>query len=157
MICVASAYFEPVLSFRIYEFTDSVNIQGVVFSANAIGFALTAIAIQLLIKDTNSITMIVIGLLTSGLSNFLIGPSYLLPNNLILIIMGLFVSGITMAFFRVPIIPIMLKRVEARFPLSKRKASDLVSTMYNLTFSIGQFCGPIYGGYLTDMIGYRNC
>ena len=57
----------------------------------------------------------------------------------------------------VPQMPIMYDQAELMFPDEARKASDLCSNIYSFTFSIGQFFGPIYGGYLTNYIGYRSC
>ena len=101
--------------------------------------------------------MVYSGLFLSGLSNFLVGPSTLLPNSLILITFGLYILGITMVFANLPPLPIMLKQVELVYPYQKSKASDLCSTIYYLMFSLGQFLSPIYSGYMTYLIGYRTC
>ena len=100
--------------------------------------------------------MVTLGLFLTGLSNFLIGPSTLLPNSLPLIALGLYLSGVTMVFANVPQIPIMLKQAELKFPLQKHKASDLCSTIYFFMYSLGQLLGPVYSGYMTDLIGYRS-
>ena len=36
-------------------------------------------------------------------------------------------------------------------------ANDISSSIYNLTFDIGDFCGPIIGGFLSTHFGFKNC
>ena len=36
-------------------------------------------------------------------------------------------------------------------------ANDISSSIYNLTFDIGDFCGPIIGGFLSTHFGFKHC
>ena len=87
----------------------------------------------------------------------MVGPSILLPDNLILMVVGLFCTGMSLVFCSVLFIPIMLERAEVNFPLQSQSASDYCSNIYNIVFSIGMFLGSIYGGYMTELVGYRTC
>ena len=46
MISVSFTYFEPVLSFRVHEFTESVVIEGIVFSGIAVGYGVMAMFVS---------------------------------------------------------------------------------------------------------------
>ena len=119
------SYYEPTLSFRISEFTDSVYIQGLIFSLYFAGYAAMALIIPYLSKCINHINLVTLGLVSCGVCNFFIGPSKLLPNSLILLATGLLLSGFTIVVALVPTLPIMLKRAEQNYPNDTFKASDL--------------------------------
>ena len=85
------------------------------------------------------------------------GPSNLLPNNLIIMAVGLFFSGLTVMLSIVPPLPIMIQRIESMFIIDSRDASDIASIIFTFIFSLGLFLGPIYGGYMDDLVGYRVC
>ena len=47
-------------------------------------------------------------------------------------------------------------RVTTDFKKIEGKINDKASTLTNMSFAIGAFFGPILGGFLTDLVGYRN-
>ena len=102
-------YYEPVLSFRVHEFTNSVYVEGIVFTLLVLGYGFMAIFVNYFTKCIDSSKMIFMGSFSCGLWNFLIGPSTLLPNSLILICIGLYFSGTSLVFAHVPLIPMMIK------------------------------------------------
>ena len=60
-----------------------------------------------------------------GVFNFLIGPSTRLPDNIFILIAGLFLSGGAIGVATIPQIPMMIKRCETKFPTQSRRASDM--------------------------------
>ena len=109
----------------------------------------------LMIKMFDPFIWASLGILLRGFSNLLIGPSIFLPDNLILIIIGLFFSGATGILFYVPQASIMMKRIETKYPNQNRQISDMCSSILFTMMSIGQTLAPIYGGYMTKLVGYR--
>ena len=156
LISSTLTYIDPILSFRLQEFTDSLKIQSFVFSCAILGYSLNSLVVPFLAKYMSPIKLIGIGLLSCGLSNFLVGPSTILPNSIVIMTIGLLVSGLTMVLAIVPQLPLWLERAELKFPDQAREASDMLSSIYSATFSFGQFLGPVYGGYLKEILGYRN-
>ena len=150
-------YFEPVLAFRLMEFTKSPIVQGLMFSILSIGYTVTALFVSYITDRFDNKFLMFVGMFTCGLSNFLMGPSILLPNSLIIIGAGLLFSGTAGVFFIVTIIPEMTKRVEAKFPSQVREASDMCSGLCNAMLGLGQMVGPIYGGEITRISNYRIC
>ena len=118
-------YYEPILAFRLSELTESVYIHGIIFSGILVSYSFMGLFVSYFSILLTPINMVSLGLLLSGFSNFLIGPSIFLPNSLILIAIGMYLSGATIVFANVPQIPIMLKYAENEFPNEKRKACDM--------------------------------
>ena len=87
----------------------------------------------------------------------MVGPSTLFPDNLILMIVGLFFTGMFLALCTIPQIPVMLGYAEIKFPSQSRQASDYCSNIYSVGYSLGMLIGPVYGGHMTELVGYRNC
>ena len=56
----------------------------------------------------------------------------------------------------IPQVPIMLNQAEKMFPHEKGKASDLCSSIKLFNNRIGVLSGPIYGGYMNYLLGFRT-
>ena len=123
------SYPEPLLSFRVAEFTESVFIQGFMYFLLLAGMIVMALSFSYLNKLMNPINMVALGLLLSGVSNLVVGPSNLLPDNIVLMGFGLFFSGLTLMLCIVPQLPIMLHQAKIRIimvPLEKdKKITDI--------------------------------
>ena len=122
---MTSTYFEPILSFRVAEFTKSIFIQGFMYSIFVGGIATMSLIFPYFSQLIDPIYMISLGLLLCGLSNFLVGPSTLLPNNLILMGSGLFLCGLTLVLCTNPQVPIMLGQVQKMFPFSYKHKTNI--------------------------------
>ena len=83
-----------------------------------------SMSISFIKKLIHPLKLMFLSLLLSGLFNFLVGPSYLLPNSLILMGIGLFFSGLTSVVSIVMHVPIMMTQAESMFPLNSKLASD---------------------------------
>ena len=59
---LALSYYEPVLSFRIAEFTDSIFIQSLLFCGIATGSVIMALIISWFGKCTSNINLLTLGL-----------------------------------------------------------------------------------------------
>ena len=153
---VAFSYFEPVLSFRLFEFTNSVQVHSLIFSWMIGGYSAMALMVTILIKQIKPINLVALGMLLWGFCNFLVGPSVFLPDSIVLIALGLFLSGMTIVCCTVPQLPIMLKCLESKYPTQAHIASDYCSSIYNAVFSLGMFLGPVYGGHVTELVGFRT-
>lgn len=86
------------------------------------------------------------------------GPSATLhlPDSLVLIILGLFFTGMGAASTVIPIIPEMLDAVEGEF-VNDVAVKDAASGMFNMANGFGQIVGPVMAGALADAVGFRYC
>ena len=62
LLTAAFCYFEPILSFRLDDFTDSVVIQGLVFSCLIAGYSIMALFVPYFSTFVNPIKLITFGL-----------------------------------------------------------------------------------------------
>ena len=110
VLSIAFSYVEPVLSFRLLEFTESVRLQGLIFVCLAIGYCAMSFVVPYISNCMNLVRLVNISILLCGISNFLVGPAMFLPNNVFIVAAGLFFTGVTVVSMLIPMFPIMLKR-----------------------------------------------
>ena len=110
VLSIAFSYVEPVLSFRLLEFTESVRLQGLIFVCLAIGYCAMSFVVPYISNCMNLVTLVNISILLCGISNFLVGPAMFLPNNVFIVAAGLFFTGVTVVSMLISMFPIMLKR-----------------------------------------------
>ena len=110
ILSIAFCYVEPVLSFRLLEFTKSVRLQGLIFSCLAIGYCTISFVVPYISNCMNLVTLVNLAILFCGLSNLLVGPVTFLPNNVFIVSAGLYLTGATVVSMLIPMFPIMLKR-----------------------------------------------
>ena len=71
---MSASYFEPLLSFRVAEFTDSIYIQGIMFTIFVLGISTMALALPYLSKLISLTRVNLIGLILGSIANLLVGP-----------------------------------------------------------------------------------
>lgn len=95
----------------------------------------------------------------------LMGPSNLfgLPDKIYIVMIGMCVIGMNMAFAFIPPIPEILdivtvhyKVIEGVDPELDGLINDSVATLFNLFLSVSGLIGPIIGGGLYDLVGYKR-
>ena len=62
LLIASYSYFEPLLSFRLDDFTDSIVIQGLIFSLLVVGYPIMAIFVPYFSKYASPIKLITFGL-----------------------------------------------------------------------------------------------
>ena len=115
-----------------------------------------SLIVPILSRYIDHITLVSISLFVNGLSNFLIGPCKLLPDSLIIIVVGIFILGGSNATGLIPQIPFMIKHSEMIYPSQSNKITDICTSIFSGLFAVGGFLGPIYGGYVSSIVGYRT-
>mmetsp|Transcript_19004 Transcript_19004/g.16836 ORF Transcript_19004/g.16836 Transcript_19004/m.16836 type:complete len:113 (+) Transcript_19004:122-460(+) len=100
-------------------------------------------------------TFIVSGLIVTSLAQFLIGPSYFLPNSLWLFSTGQLIMGCFVTLVMIPSLPEMSEVACKIYPRRKTEASDVSSGAFNSMLGIGQMLGPFYGSYTTALLDFR--
>ena len=152
---VSASYFEPLLSFRVAEFTDSTYIQALMFTVFVLGISTMALSLSCLSKVISLVRINLTGLVLGGIANLFVGPCHLFPNSLIIMGFGLYFSGMATVLCSAPSIIIMLN--EAKNVSSEaRKASDICSSILVLNHRTGLLIGPMYGGFMNYLVGFRT-
>lgn len=91
----------------------------------------------------------------------MIGPSYILglPNELYIVIPGLFLTGLAGSFTAISAYSEMCDPFVDEHPhCDGERLSDVLSGLYNAGFSLGAIIGPVAGSYITIASGsFRVC
>ncbi|CAI2370229.1 unnamed protein product [Moneuplotes crassus] len=150
------SYFEPVLPTRLQEFDISTSEILLFFCIDPSGYLALSWTLSFFTDKYDSKIIIVVTIFICGLAQFLIGPSTFLPDSLILMGIGQLMNGVSNFFFCVLSLPVMIHDAEERYPEQKIYAADLSSGVFNFALALGQTVSPIYGSYMTEIIGFRN-
>lgn len=148
--------YEPVLTLHLQNFNLSDLSIGLIFAIWPFMYFLMNLKISYFTKKFWSKKLISIGMLISGISYLLVGPTPPLPDSLCLIIVGLTIKGAMFIFFCTTVLPILITSGTQRFPGNKWKISDLSSGIFSFSLALGGFLGPISGSYMTQYFGFKN-
>ncbi len=121
-----------------------------------IGFLLTSLFVHKSLENFNSTLVISLCFLVQAFATFLIGPSSILklPNYLTIIISGLLLTGLAGSFTSIGAYTEMYEPYIKINPNCDRdKLSDILSGLYNAGFSLGTIIGPMAGSYITIWTG----
>ena len=96
--------------------------------------------------------------LLMGIFNVFIGPSqiFALPETLVLVVIGLVMSGSCMAPMTIPVLPEMIEASQAKFPSQNaRTTNNYVSAIFNTALGLGTCIGPLYGATAYERLNFR--
>ena len=96
------------------------------------------------------------GALFGSFSMLFVGPSYSLPNSLLLMAIGQLLIGGFGLFLMVPVIPEMINSASTYYPDQIIEITDISAGVFNSGLGLGQVLGPIFGSYMTKSFGFRN-
>jgi MFS family permease len=117
------------------------------------------IALQFLDYITKKLGMIAtvsFGLLIIIFGSLLVYPIKIFPQSLLLIILGLSLIGASGAPINVPVIMLLGHFIKINDnSIDEFTANDIASALYNLGINIGDFGGPIVGGFISDQFGFQ--
>ena len=150
-------YSEPVLSLRLDDFDLNSALIGVFFSIAPLMYTISSLTISWVATKIDGRYIILVGLLTNGLSQFLIGPSPYLPNSLAIMWVGQFLHGFTACLYLITNLPVMINDTLEKYPGRKIDASDTSSAIFNSMQAIGNMIGPIFGSNVTNAYSFRIC
>ena len=148
---------EPVLAFRLEEFNISPVYVGTFFSIQPVSYSLLSFTITYFTEKYANRGLLMLGALTSGLSTFLIGPSHMLPNDLMIMGLGQLCIGATGLFLMVPSIPEMIRASSQNYPKRIIELTDMSAGVFNCCLGVGMVIAPIFGSTMTKIYDFRNC
>ena len=96
------------------------------------------------------------GLILSGISSLFIYPVSPLPHSLFFIIVGSFMIGTGSVPVLIPGLVMLsqnIKNVDKN--IDELSANDIAMAVNNIFVELGDFLGPILGGFLTDKLGFN--
>ena len=97
-----------------------------------------------------------LGLIFIIIGALLVFPISIFPQNIIFVIIGLILIGASGAPINVPALILLGKIIkDTDSSLDEYTCNDISSAIYNFGTNIGDFCGPIFGGYISDKYGFK--
>jgi MFS family permease len=156
-------------SFFSVELTNEFGVKdedmGYYFSILSFSYLSSAILIPIFFKKVPRKAQFVICFCLTSVSMAFMGPSKLLgfPKSLTFILIGLPMLGFFQALCFIPSLPEAIevyqnefKIVEGVSPALDNKLNDVVSSAYGLFYNLSSLVGPILGGAMFDIFGYRT-
>lgn len=98
-----------------------------------------------------------IGLILASLGVLMVYPYPPIPKSIIFVIVGLGLIGGGSAPIFIPGFVTLNKNIKKIAPeIEEHSANDISSAINNITIAIGDFSGPIIGGYFSTCFGFKN-
>ena len=148
---IAQTYYFPSLTYHLTnKWHLSIECSSLFFM---IGMAAYFIGLQILNKILNNFGLtltILLGQIVIIFGAPFVYPLKFLPQNIISIIFGLALLGISGAFTCVAVIIIygkIAKKINSE--LNENSINDISSAVFNLGINFGDFLGPVYGGFIS--------
>lgn len=84
-------------------------------------------------------------------------PFFKLPLNLYVFISAFFLFGFSFGGLIIPVYSQLMKIAgEAGYPVADLRTQGIISGVFSSVWSLGAMLGPIFGGYIVDVIGFDN-
>ena len=154
---IAQTYYFPSLTYHLTEkWNLSIEASSLFF---IVGMAAYLIVLQILQKILGSFGLILtifLGQIVIILGAPFVYPLGYLPQSLLSIIFGLALLGSSGAFTCVAVIIQYGKIAKSISPLIDDSTSnDIASAVFNLGINVGDFIGPVYGGFVSTNFGFK--
>ena len=157
-IIVTTFYFPCLTNHLTQNYNLSISISSLFF---VVGMVFYMFILQFLTKITKLLGMhgtSAFGILMTSLGCLFIYPVPPIPQNIISILLGLCLTGGAGAPINVPALINLSKDLKKYDPdLDEFVASDIASTLYTIVNDLGDFIGPVLGGFLSSNYGFKKC
>ena len=157
-IIVTTFYFPCLTNHLTQNYNLSISISSLFF---VVGMIFYMFILQFLTKITKLLGMYgtsAFGILMTSLGCLFIYPVPPIPQNILSILLGLCLTGGAGAPINVPALINLSKDLKKYDPdLDEFVASDMASTLYTIVNDLGDFIGPVLGGFLSSNYGFKNC
>ena len=148
-------YFPSLTNHLTKNYGLSVSISSIFFIINMISYFIVLQYLDLITNRFGLITSVFLGIIFIVIGAFLVYPIPLFPKNIIFVILGLTFLGSSGAPIDVPIIIILnekIKKIDEN--IDDNVIHDISSALYNFSVNIGDFLGPIIGGFISEKKGF---
>ena len=154
----SESFFYPSLTNHLTRhYGLSIKISSLFFAILAIAYIITLQFLDLTTKKFGLYGASFIGLAMAALGVLMVYPYYPFPQKVFSVMIGLALIGGGGAPIFVPGLVSLTKSIkEIESDLDELSSNDVASAIYNLTVAIGNFFGPMIGGYLSTCFGFKD-
>ena len=156
---ISQSFFFPSLTNHLKNnFSLSISISSLFFIIIALSNFTVLHFLESITKKFGSYGTTCIGLLIVSLGVLMIYPYPPIPKNIIIVIIGFFLIGGGGVPIFIPGLVSLKKNMKKIDPnIDDMTVNDITSAINFLTLNIGDFCGPIIGGFFSTHFGFKKC
>ena len=152
--------FSPaILSRRLSDMSVSSRLYGMFFALPFIFPIVSGVIVVRMMGKVDNDVLLCVGKLFMGLGFLLIGPSWIwnIQENIWVMLTGISILGFSASFAILPLMPMIMDEIKAKFHEKQQNYIDTASSLYNSAFGIGSILGPMLGAHLNSYFGFRIC
>ncbi len=155
---IVTFYF-PCLTYHLTKnYNLSVSLASLFFILPIIPYIIVLQILDSLSAKFGIYFIFTFGLILSSISPIFIYPCPPIPKSLISIVIGFLLIGTGNAPIFIPGLVVLAKNIHViDSSIDELTANDIASALNNLTIAIGDFMGPIIGGYFTSRYNFKIC
>ena len=156
---ISVTFFMPCLTLHLIKnYSVSVSIASLFFITPIIPYMIILQYLDRISAKLGIYLTFALGLILSGISSLFIYPVSPLPHSFISIIIGFLLMGVGSVPVFIPGLVMLSKNIKTiDESIDEMSANDIASAINNLCLDLGNFVGPILGGYLSDSFGFQLC
>lgn len=159
VVMINITYFTPCLTNHLNNnYSISVSTASLIFMTPMIPYMIVMQFLDALTGKFGNYLVFIIGVTTLGVSSLMIYPVPPLPQKVIVIIIGFLICGCGGVPVFIPGLVMLAKNIKkSDKSIDEMSANDIATVLNTLCTNIGDFLGPILGGYLSEKIGFKLC
>ena len=154
---IALTFYDPCLTYHLNKnYYLSIETSSLFFVVPIMAYFIMIQFLTFLSNKIGYYGSMSMGLLLTSIGCFWIYPVPPIPKYIISVIFGLIFLGIGGPPIYIPGLLALSKEIKAN-NIEEKTSNDISSAMNNLSVSIGDFIGPILGGFLTSKYNFKYC
>ena len=159
MVMIVSSFYYPCMTNHL---TKNYNLS---ISTSSLFFVIPVVSYIFILQFLDTISSKLgiyvtfsTGLIFASFSPLFLYPCPPLPKTIVSIIFGLLLIGVGTAPVFIPGLVALSKNIRIIDPnIDELTANDISSSINNLTLDLGEFIGPIIGGFFTSRYDFKYC
>ena len=159
VVMINITYFTPCLTNHLNNnYSISVSTASLIFMTPMIPYMIVMQFLDALTGKFGNHLIFIIGVTTLGVSSLMIYPVPPLPQSVIVIIIGFLICGCGGVPVFIPGLVMLAKNIKkSEKSIDEMSANDIATVLNTLCTEVGDFLGPLIGGYLSEKIGFKLC
>ena len=156
---ISESFFYPCLTNHLEKYFNlSISVSSLFFIIIEISYVIILQYLDSITKRFGLYGTSCIGLLIASLGTLMIYPYPPIPKSLFFIVFGfILIGGGGVPIFIPGLIALNKNIKKNESNIDELTANDITSAINFLIINIGDFCGPVIGGFLTTHLGFKNC
>ena len=159
VVMINTTYFTPSFTNHLNNnYSISVSTASLIFMTPMIPYMIIMQFLDELTSKFGNYLTFIFGVTILGISSLMIYPVPPLPQSVIVIIIGFLICGTGGVPVFIPGLVMLAKNIKkSDKSIDEMSANDIASVLNTLCTELGDFIGPILGGYLSERLGFRLC